>query len=1277
MPSSINPSAWSRHRLRVAAAVGGVAIGVAGIGVALPASAEPDAADGTQVSTSVDGVHTVTLITGDRVEVTEYADGSRTVDVEPADQDAPVQTVEADGDLYVLSAAVAPYLAAGSLDLDLFNVTKLIEYGYDDASVDATPLIVQADGRVATRRSEPVPGLELGTPLESIGGAAAGAAHADAADTWAALTATSATARSGAGGAFRGGITAIHLDGKVEASLDSSVPYIGAPEAWAEGYTGDGVTVAVLDTGYDDTHPDLAGAVLPESTSFVPGEEVAADPNGHGTHVASTIAGTGAASGGKNRGVADGADLLIGKVLAANGYGQDSWIIDAMEWAAPRADIVSMSLGTDVPDDGTDPMALALDELAAETGTLFVVAAGNAYDPETIGAPASAARALTVGSVIDPTGEISPFSSEGPLAGSGALKPEIAGPGSNITAAKSADRAGTGPYLTMSGTSMATPHVAGAAAVLKQRHPEYTGDQLRAALMSTANDVGLSSYSVGSGTVDVGAAIDSTVVASGSGDFGMLSWGEDPEPVSRTIDYTNRSGSEVVLDLAATLRDTTPGGAGGDAADAVLSADTTQLTVPAGEQRSVTLTVDPVLVPTGAQLSGALVASIAGQPVARTALGVIAESERYDLTVTATDFEGAPLDTPAWLWDVANRGFTVLAVGGETTVRLPAGDYAVMSFMQIDREADARAIVLAGDPDIELDSDQTVALDARAAEPVAVDVGEDGLAPALRRMDFALDGWRGTSLTPAAVDDIYAQPMDAPGLDLFEFTTRWRLIHDPLSLTVGRQSLDPIIENGSARLDGRLKADLVDAGTGTVDEFAELEVEGKVAVVTRSSSVSAVERARNALAAGAAMLLVVNDADGEFPEGLGSVTEPVVGLAVANLSGVEGRALLETIASDRTKIVASGVADSPEIWDVVRFSDGSVPSDLTYRPRGLAKIETTYHGDRSSISEFRYDFLSSATSVSAFALASHRGLERTEWVSTEDVRWLQDVTETKSGWNIRDVVRTFEPDEDAETGYFGPIVRPYVGQGYSGPVRQRSVLQINLPAWADSGSPEHTGGGLSTATGSGRTQHTDVYVGELLAASTNGQSARVSGLPEAEARLRVVNTTTSDGALFPWTSSTRTEWGFPTSGAATDASVRFVPMLQATYDVDVDVAGLVGVGRTKGKEVPFRFEVGHLAGASNSAPVETASLEMRLAGGEWAPVAVKAGTADTSGPGAAPSSTFATGRAYVAGYSARLTVPDAGAWVDLRVTAADAAGNTYSQEITKAFEVAPARGAKH
>ena len=122
-----------------------------------------------------------------------------------------------------------------------------------------------------------------------------------------------------------------------------------------------------------------------------------------------------------------------------------------------------------------------------------------------------------------------------------------------MTAARSADSGGEGSYIGMSGTSMATPHVAGAAAILKQQHPEYTGDQIRALLMSSATDVGLTSYEAGSGVVDIDQAIDAPVIASGSGDFGTLAWGEAPDPVVRSVDYTNRGADDVVLELSAAL----------------------------------------------------------------------------------------------------------------------------------------------------------------------------------------------------------------------------------------------------------------------------------------------------------------------------------------------------------------------------------------------------------------------------------------------------------------------------------------------------------------------------------------------------------------------------------------------------------------------------------------------------------------------------------------------------------------------------------------------------
>lgn len=129
----------------------------------------------------------------------------------------------------------------------------------------------------------------------------------------------------------------------------------------------------MLDTGYDPTHPDLAGRVK-EAVNFTTSPDTT-DHFGHGTHVASTIAGSGAASGGRLKGAAPGAKLLVGKVLDDDGFGYESWVLAGMEWAAHSgAKAVNMSLGGG-PTDGTDELSLGLEALSAQTGTLFVVAA--------------------------------------------------------------------------------------------------------------------------------------------------------------------------------------------------------------------------------------------------------------------------------------------------------------------------------------------------------------------------------------------------------------------------------------------------------------------------------------------------------------------------------------------------------------------------------------------------------------------------------------------------------------------------------------------------------------------------------------------------------------------------------------------------------------------------------------------------------------------------------------------------------------------------------------
>ena len=437
----------------------------------------------------------------------------------------------------------------------------------------------------------------------------------------------------------------------------------------------------MLDTGIDATHPDLADRIT-ETQTFVPGEDVG-DRNGHGTHVASTVAGSGAASEGLNKGVAPGAKLVVGKVLGDDGFGLSSWLIDGMEWAADRADVVSMSLGDPEFVDGLDPMSQAVNELTRDEGVLFVAAAGNSGTEFGIGSPGTADAALTV-AAVDGVDQRAWFSSMGPRIGDQALKPDIAAPGVDVTAARSQQMPwGEGWYQPMDGTSMATPHVAGAAAILAAAHPAWSPQRLKDALMSSAKALpGTTPYEVGTGRLDIPAAL-APVHATGSAFLGFYKWPHDGDaPVSRTITYTNDGAAPVHLELSEDVAG--PGGGASDLFD--LSQES--VTVPAGGSVDVKVTADADDAPAVGRYTGFVVATDDSDAVrARTAIGLVKEEERYDLTVRAVDRDGKPASGYVILFDFLSPWATILQLDPETgaaaTQRLAPGPYNISTWMTV------------------------------------------------------------------------------------------------------------------------------------------------------------------------------------------------------------------------------------------------------------------------------------------------------------------------------------------------------------------------------------------------------------------------------------------------------------------------------------------------------------------------------------------------------------------------------------------------------------------
>ncbi|WP_037888732.1 S8 family peptidase [Streptomyces sp. NRRL S-87] len=663
---------------------------------------------------------TVTLVTGDRVAV--GADGSVVrIDRAKGREGTAMSIRRTAGHTYVIPQDALRLLGEGVVDRRLFDVARLAADGFDDAHRDALPLIVSYRRDASGARMPSAFGEALADvardrrALPAVDGEAFEAPKSGVPALWSRLagrTPAGATARQAAP------ITHLWLDGKVRAALDKSVPQIGAPAMWKAGYTGKGVKVAVLDSGVDQTHPDLRGVEVAEK-NFTDSPD-AKDRYGHGTHVASTLAGSGARSGGRYKGVAPGARLLDGKVLGDDGFGSQSGIAAGMQWAVDQgARIVNMSI---VADDGpeVDPMEEAVARLSGKA--LFVVCAGNEGDkPGTITSPGSAPAALTVGAV-DKQDRLADFSSRGPTA-TGLSKPDITAPGVDIVAAKTTqggEPAGNG-YTTMSGTSMATPHVAGAAALLLQQHPGWSGARLKALLTGSAKPrPGLNALQQGAGRVDLTRARTAFVVSEpGSLDFGTQLWPHaDDRPRAKALTYRNHGTKAVTLALSAAGTDA----AGRPAPAGMFTVKDAKLTVPAGGTATTTVTVDTRKGTADGSFGGTVLAAGGGQSV-HTGLAVQREIESYDVTVRHLDENGRPAPGYATtLTKAGTNGMERLDVpygpSGTAVKRLPKGNYQLESLVTSPGTDNRMAVFV--QPVLKVAAKTTVTLDSSRAKPFAI-----------------------------------------------------------------------------------------------------------------------------------------------------------------------------------------------------------------------------------------------------------------------------------------------------------------------------------------------------------------------------------------------------------------------------------------------------------------------------------------------------------------------------------------------------------------------------
>ena len=313
--------------------------------------------------------------------------------------------------------------------------------------------------------------------------------------------------------AARADVAHVELDAPVVPFSVGALNASGVTAAQTDipGLDGEGTVAAVIDSGIDQTMPDLSGTKVVGFQDLVNGRVNAYDDLGHGSMVSDVLAGTGA-GGAEGRGVAPKASLVGVKVIDRAGQSSLSLIAQGIQWAVDNRarygiDVINLSIGD--PNgcgDGTDVASRAVDAAVA-AGILVVAAAGNSGPGNcTIKAPGAAESALTVGAMADPRSAASTqgaFSSRGPTA-DGRTKPDISAPGVDVTMANPRDG-----YFTGSGTSFAAPLVAGAALLLLQVDPTLTPARIKDVVEGTAIDWGKTGrdFEYGSGRLDVYAAL--------------------------------------------------------------------------------------------------------------------------------------------------------------------------------------------------------------------------------------------------------------------------------------------------------------------------------------------------------------------------------------------------------------------------------------------------------------------------------------------------------------------------------------------------------------------------------------------------------------------------------------------------------------------------------------------------------------------------------------------------------------------------------------------------
>lgn len=855
-------------------------------------------------------------------------------------------------------------------------------------------------------------------------------------------------------------------------------------------------------------------------------------------------------------------------------------------------------------------------------------------------------------------------------------------------------------YTMADGTSMAAPHVAGAAALLLEAEPSLRPADVKSWVMNTAEVHGeLTVYEQGAGRVAVDKALDTRVLAIPGGvSFGYYPWPhEGRDPASRTITYRNLTSGDVVLDLSVDVADED----GAAPPDGTLTTSAPTVTVPAGGTASVDVVLDTASGAPGLY-GGSVIAEAADGTTVRTTVGFHLERELVELRVRGIGRDGRQAEGSANILNVHDGSVngtryldgdpagecTEDAWAGSTCMLVPPGTYSVLGFVdtmptyqQPVFSATPLNRSLVGDPEIEITEDTEVVLDARMATEVLVETPDHetkrNLGAAMeiafhRAPEYGSPVNLGRSMFPGALlqERVFIQPMDEVSTGEFSAYTRWRLEAPRITLDVTdpqRVELTPMYYRAGAlsdfssqfpMLEGDLTTEIVDAGLGRPQDVATVDLYGKVALIRRSDEIPVAEQSNNAADAGAELVVIDNDVPGpnSYP---GAPTE-MLAVPTTWISHEEGENLRGLLTDGPVQVAAHGNQASPYAYELIFTEEGSIPADLQYvaDTDQLARIDSPIHSQLAedltvTMMWFPYLPWQSYSLTQPVALRGGPRTLTTYVTPGPSLEWMQVMRTPEPQYN--GIFGPYEPtvnlnltsdrhSYDAGRSYHRSWSEQPLAAGASPldpPTRTGDTVQLSM-GLLDSVSTSWFDGGLETDL--------RIYRGEdYIGGSTF--TANMSFEAEPEPALYRIEYDITNGATWAEMSTrTHSTWTFTTQRPA-DGEQRVEPILGVDFDFDVDLYNRAPhpVERRGPHQVGLTFT--HPDGAEQI-PVDDVTLAVSYDDGEtWQEVRGIQQEGDNR---------------YVATLDSRSAQPRS-EFLSVQVSAADEQGNSVQQEIIRAY----------